>query len=285
MKANVHQGPVTIQTVLSIVGAVDSDQLLRHLLAVDQESYKSRTQPSGCGQPKFYWIFKNMDFDRWHRANGMEVLWLSGPADCRISDASSHIVDLAKEPYPEGQHSVLYFFCSTAPRTIPIALTFVSTIVRQLIRCSPKLKNEITTTFLRTLLDANFGEEPHSNQEVPRFIADDSAEVVVKKILKASSDAYWGALRAVLGIEQEMELSLIIDGLDKTENQKREFIQGLLVFIENLEERPSTTRVLLTSRPQAEIREILGQLPSIEYDRERKGLICLIYYFPDIQGS
>ena len=159
----------------------------------------------------------------------------------------------------------------TAPKKIPIAVTFVSTIVRQLVRCSPKLKDEITTTFLRALLDEIFGEEPHSNLEGPRISASDSAEVVVKKILKASSDAYWGALRAVLDIEQEMELSLIIDGIDRTENQKLEFTQDLLVFIEHLEERPFTTRVLLTSRPQAEIREILGRLPSIEYDRERKG--------------
>ena len=212
----------------------------------------------------------------------MEVLWLSGPAECRISDASSHIVDLAKETYPEGQHSVLYFFCSTAPKKIPIAVTFVSTIVRQLVRCSPKLKDEITTTFLRTLLDEIVGEEPHSNLEGPRISAGDSAEMVVKKILKASSDAYWGALRAVLDIEQEMELSLIIDGIDRTENQKLEFIQDLLIFIEHLEERPSTTRVLLTSRPQAEIREILGRLPLIEYDMERKGFVP---YSPDKHGS
>ena len=218
-----------------------------------------------------------MDFDRWHHTNtGMEVLWLSGPAECRISEASSHIVDLAKETYPEGQHSVLYFFCSTAPRRVPIAVTFVSTIVRQLVRCLPKLKDEITTIFLRTLLDEIFGEEPHSTPEVPRFTANDSAKVAVKKILKASSDSYWSALRAVMDIGWKMGLSLIIDGIDKMEDQKREFIQNLLVLIEHLGERPSTTRVLLTSRPQAEIREILGQLPSIEYDRERKGLIHLI---------
>jgi hypothetical protein len=264
---------------------VDSDQLLRHLAAVDQEGHESRTRRSGCDQPKFYWIFKNLDFDQWQRTNGMEVLWLSGPAECRISDAASHIVDLAKETYPEVQHSVLYFFCSTAPRKIPIAITFVSTVVRQLVRCSPKLKREITTIFLSTLLATILGEEPLSKPKVPLFNADDSAEVMVKKILKAPSDAYWDALRAVMDIEWEKGLSLIIDGLDKTEHQKHEFIRELCAFIEYLRERPSTTRVLLTSRPQAEIKDILGRLPSIEYDKERKGLTCLIFYSPDKQGS
>ena len=219
-----------------------------------------------------------MDFGQWQSTNGMEVLWLSGPAECRISDASSRIVDLAKETHPEVQHSVLYFFCSTAPRKIPIAITFVSTIVRQLVRYSPELKEEITTTFLHTLLDEIFSREPRSNPEVPRFSTDDSAVVVVEKVLKASSDAYWGALRAVVDIQREKGLSLIIDGLDQIEHQRHEFIRDLCVFIERLQERPSRTRtrILLTSRPQAEIREILGQLPSIEYDKERKGMVRLI---------
>ena len=213
----------------------------------------------------------------------MEVLWLSGPAECRISDASSYIVDLAKETYAEGQHSVLYFFCSTAHRKIPIAVTFVSTIVYQLARCLPKLKREIANVFLHTLLDTVFGEKTNSNSEVPLFSAGDSAEVMVKKILRAPSGAYWSALRAVTDIEQETGLSLIIDGLDKIEDQKCEFIQNLLAFIEHLEERQrsSATRVLLTSRPQEEIREILERLSSIEYDRERKGLICPKSYSQD----
>ena len=226
-----------------------------------------------------------MDFERWQSTNGSEVLWLSGPAECRISDASSRIVDLAKESYPEFQHSMMYFFCFTAPKKVPIAITFVSTVVRQLIRCSPGLKQEITTIFLRTLLDTIFGEEPLSNPGVPRFNADDSAEVMVVKILKASSGAYWDALMAVMDIEQEKGLSLIIDGLDRIEDQKCEFIQRLLAFVEHLREKPSTSRVLLTSRPQAEIKEILGQLPSIEYDRERKGSISLVSYPQDKRGS
>jgi hypothetical protein len=47
-EADVYQGPVTAQTLLSIVETADSDQLLCHLLAVDQEEHRSRTQPSNC---------------------------------------------------------------------------------------------------------------------------------------------------------------------------------------------------------------------------------------------
>ena len=279
IKANVRQGTVSIGALPPTVGGADSDQLLRQLPAVDQEDYKSRTRPSSCDQPMFYWIFRNQDFDRWQHASGVEVLWLSGPTECRISDASSHIVNLAKESYPEVQRSVLYFFCSTAPKEIPVSITFVSTTVRQLVCCSPKLKQEIITVFLSTLLSTLLkGNELLPKPKVSLFNADDSAEVIVKKILKAPSDAYWGALRAVLDIEQGMELSLIIDGLDKTENQGYEFIRELCVFIEHLREGPFTARVLLTSRPQAAIKDILGRLSSIEYDKERRGLAYLTFY-------
>ena len=274
---------MTIQALLSSVAAADSDLLFRHLPAVDQEVYKSRTRPSSCGQPQFYWIFKNMDFDEWQNTNGSKVLWLSGPAECRISDASSHIVDLVREKHPEAQHPVLYFFCYTAPSGTPIAITFVSTIVCQLIRCSPKLKQQITTVFLYTLLDTILEKFPQSG--VSRFKAHDSVEAIVKKILNVPSDAYWGALKAVTDIEREKGLSIIIDGLDKSEHERYQFIRELCVLIENLQGGHSTTRVLFTSRPQAEIKEILGRLPSIEYDMERKGLFSLISHPREKQGS
>src|SRR5205807_687305 len=149
--------PVTIQTLLSNMKAVGSGGLLRHIPAVDQEGYKShihalsrdqRHQPTG----KFYWIFKNMDFERWRSAKNLETLWLSGPAESHISGASSRIVDLVKEK-PTGtqaQHLVLYFFCSTVLAEASIASTFVSTITSQLIFHLPQLKEKVTMAFLRT---------------------------------------------------------------------------------------------------------------------------------------
>jgi hypothetical protein len=214
-----------------------------------------------------------MDFERWQSAKGSQVLWLSGPAECRILDASSRIVDLVRETPSEAQHSALYFFCSTAPMEVSIASTFVSTILHQLVCCLPQLKEKVTNAFLRTLLNTILREEPLSNPDLSRFRKVDSTAVTIKKILQASSTGYWRALRAVMDITGKQGLSLIIDGLDKIEHQKCEFIREIYAFVGHLRERPSATRVLLTSQPQAEIKEILSGLPCIEYDRERKGSI------------
>ena len=276
-EADIHQGQVTTHILHSVVEKADPDQLLRYLPAVDQMDYKSHTQPTGWGrqhQPKFYWIFKNIDFKQWYYTNDPMALWVSGPAECHISDASSCIVDLVKGKGSQTQHLVLYFFCS--PAKAPISITFVSAIIHQLLCHLPELKGKVTTVFLRTLLGTILGGEPLSDPERSRFETNDSADAIVEKILKPSTSGYWGALREAMDIEREKELSLIIDGLDKIEHQKSEFIQELCALIENLGKRPSPTRILLTSRPQPDIKEILGHLPSIEYDRERKGLVSLI---------
>ena len=215
----------------------DPNQLLRYLPAVDQEAYKSRTRPSSCIQPKFYWIFKNIDFERWQRTTGSEALCLSGPAKCRISDASSYIVDLVKEKPSRTQHLVLYFFCSTASAKAPIAATFVSTIIHQLTSRMPQLMEKAITVFLRTLLDTTLGDGPRSEPRRSRFKTNDSTEAMMKEILKTPSSGYWGALREVLDIEREQELSLIIDGLDEVEHQEDNFIQELCAFVEHLDRK------------------------------------------------
>ena len=225
-----------------------------------------------------------MDFERWKCTTGSEVLWLSGPAECHISDASSYIVDLVKEKPSRTQHLVLYFFCSTASATAPLAATFVSTIIHQLASRIPQLTGKVISVFLRTLLDTILRDELLPDPGWSRFKTNDSVEATMKNILKTPSSGYWDALREVLDIEREQELSLIVDGLDKVEHQKDNFIPELCAFIKHLRGRPSTTRVFLTSQSQAGIKEIFGQLPSIEYDRERKGLISLICS-QDEQGS
>ena len=268
-----------------VVDGVGADQLLHHLPAVGQPDPESSTEPSSHDLPGFYWIFKNVDFERWQSSKGFQVLWISGPAESRISNASSRIVNQVMKASSESgaKHSVLYFFCSAAPRKVPIAITFISTIIHQLVRSLPEPEERVATVFLRNLLDTILTDEPllGHQEERSRFKRDDSVEATVKKILKTSSDGYWSALRAVMeSIDSEHRFSLIIDGLDtRAERQEGEFVSDFTRFLDFLRERPTATRVLLTSRPQAGIKEILSGLPCIEYDRERKGLISIVCFF------
>ena len=260
--------------LFAAVEMADSDQLLRHLSAIDQDYPTSHAQLSRCCElPRFYWIFRNMDYEQWWSAKGSQVLWLSGPAECDISDASSCIVGLAKETSTEAQHSALYFFCSTLTAEDPAVVTFASTIVHQLVCCVPQLKEQVTKIFLRTLIKTILSED---NPKQSCFKLGDSAEATVKKILQASSEGYWSALKAVMGLERNQGLFLVIDGLDKAGH---EFTLGVQLLIESLWECPSTIKVLLTSRPQADIKEILVGLPCVEYDKERKGLIAIFLIF------
>ena len=258
--------------LFAAVDMADSDQLLRHLSAVDQDYYRSHARQSSCCElPRFYWVFRNMDYERWWSAKGSQALWLSGPAECDISDASSCILGLAKETSAGAQHSALYFFCPILTVEDPVVVTFARTIVPQLVCCFPQLKEQITKVFLRTLVKTILSED---NPKQSSFKPGDSVEATVKKILQASSEGYWSAFRAVMSLEYKQEIYLVIDGLEKA---GEEFIRGVHFFIESLQGCSSTIRVLLTSRPQAELKQILGGMPCIEYDKERKGL-GLLYF-------
>jgi hypothetical protein len=93
----------------------------------------------------------------------------------------------------------------------------------------------------------------------------------VKKILDASNNELWDALKAALDEVPERKLTIIIDGLDRVQDQKPEFIRGLRAFVEYLLQRSLKPKVLLTSRPQNDVRDIFDKLLCIEHDKERKG--------------
>ncbi|KAF8536357.1 hypothetical protein BDD12DRAFT_663390, partial [Trichophaea hybrida] len=257
--------------LLSAIDRVNPDQFLRILSAVDQEKHKSAIQPLDYHSPKFYWIFRNMDFKSWISGNVPQMLWISGPPECRISDASRHIVDLTKIKSQETQHWVLCFFCSSADRDQPIAITLVRALISQIVHLTSR-KKSVIYLYLRTLLDSILKSELVSNWELSRFRGDDSPDTIISKVLDASSNKHWDALKAVLDIDHKHELFLIIDGLDKIEHQRVEFIREVYTFYEQLQES-STIKALLTSRPHAEIKVILDGLPCIEYDKERQGSI------------
>jgi hypothetical protein len=256
------------EVLRSTINCVDLNQFLGLLSVVDQEEHKSTIPSLDCEQPNFFWVFRNIDFEQWLSASCSQVLWLSGPLRCSIHQISSYIVDKTSET----QHSVLYFFCSTASKEKSIAVIFVHTLLYQIVCSSPLDKKlSVVRTFLHTLVEQVLKRDPTSDPELSLFKVEDSLDTTMKKILNGPIGELWDALQTILADEYKQELSIIIDGLDKVEHQKVEFIKGVCEFIKHLQERNLTVKALLTSRPQAEIKEVLDGLPFIEYDKERKG--------------
>ncbi|KAF8540115.1 hypothetical protein BDD12DRAFT_777518, partial [Trichophaea hybrida] len=261
LKDCIAQDPMKM--LLSVIDCVDLDEFLKMLSAVDQKTYESTIQPLDRELPEFYWIFKNCDFIQWE-SGVAPVLWLSGPTDRNINQVSSHIVRLAMDAISESPHFVLYFFCSTIVRRRSSVTVLIHTLLYQFICYLPRdRRRAIIKAFLRTLLDSIFIREPS------RFKDEDCVDTV-KKILDASNSELWDALKAALDAEPERKLTIIIDGLDRVEDQKPEFIRGLRTFVEYLLERPLKPKALLTSRPQDDVRDILDNLLCIEHDKERK---------------
>jgi hypothetical protein len=239
---------------------------------VDQEMHQSTIPSLNYDHPKLFWIFRNMDFKQWNTASCPQVLWLSGPPECDIHQVSSYIVDQEKNRTLKTQHLVLYFFCSTAARKEPIVDIFIHTLLDQIVSCSPTNKRTlIVRRFLHNLLEGTFKKERIPNWERQGFNEKDSPDTNIKKILNAPANELWAALEAVLCDEEQRGLSVVVDGLDKVEHQRGELIGGVRAFVKHLQQRTSKVKILLTSRPLAEIKDLFDGLPCIEHDRERKG--------------
>lgn len=264
------------ETLQSNIDNVDLDQFLPILSVVDQEKHISTIPPLDRDHPMFYWIFKNIDFAQWNSAKRSQVLWLSGLPERKIHQVSSYIVGQEKNTALKTEHFVLYFFFSTSTATDRTSVAcFVHTLLKQMVCClSPDKGILIIRSFLHSLLE-RFKEAPKLREQ--GFGFKDFAGNNIRKILDAPVNKLFNALMAAFGDDEQRSLSVVVDGLDKVEHQRYEFIKGVRAFIENLQQRASKVKILLTSRPQTDIKEAFDGLLCIEYDKERKGLVVTIF--------
>ena len=247
------------------------------LSVIDQDEHISAIPHPDRDHPMFYWIFRNKDFSQWSSAECSRVLWLSGLPERNIDQVSSYVVHQEKETALMTDRFVLYFFCSSAIRRRSSAVNLIHTLLKQIVYCSPMDKRvSIIRNILYSLFNSLLGQAPKRRTS---FYWEEwgldkkcSPDENIKKILNAPVNELFTALHAVLGGQEQRGLSLIIDGLDKVEHQRDECISGIRTFIENLQQRASKFKILLTSQPLAEIKELFDGLPCIEYDKERKGL-------------
>jgi ankyrin repeat domain-containing protein 50 len=256
------------ERVRSIVDSLTLDQLISLLLAEDQEEYISRVPSLDYNHPMYYWIFRNIDFTQWRRTGHPQLLWLSGPPTCNIHQVSSY---MQRNAASETDHIVLYFFCATATSRGSIAIRLIHTLLSQLIHLSTNDKKLlIIRNFIHSIVDQTLkGVLPDWKRW--NLYQDDSPDKIVQRILEGPADHQLIALGAIL-VKEQRGLFLIIDGLDEVEHQRVKFIHGVRSFTKMLEQRTLPVKILLTSRPHDDIKETLGEVLCIEYDRERKGV-------------
>ena len=259
--------------VRSAIDDLNLDQFLPMLSVLDQDEHISTIPHPDRDHPMFYWIFRNKDFLQWDSAECSRVLWLSGLPERNIDQVSSYVVHQEKEIALKTDRSVLYFFCSSAIRRRSSVTNFIHTLLKQIVYCLPMDKRiSIIRNFLHSLLEQVVKRKAGPDSERRSLDKECSPDENIKKILDGSVNELFTALHAVLGGQEQRGLSLVVDGLDKVEHQRNEYIRGVRAFIEYLQQRASKVKILLTSQPLAEIRELFDGLPCIEYDRERKGL-------------
>jgi len=257
------------------VDNVDANQFMHTISAVghDQDTYKSTIPCLDHNSLEFYWIFKNMDFESWSSARSGE-LWLLAPQERNLDHVASYIIDQEKNSSNTRKH-VLYFFCPTAVGSTALVNVFLHQLVRRLRPVDRKL---VITVFLRTIIDKILARSDAPSEESWE-IENCSSNLIIQQVVDKSTDQeHLEALKVILKLEQLdiEELCVIVAGLDEVVKiQNWDFVHDVLALVINLQERPRKVKVLLTSLPLHEFKVTLERLPSIEYDKERKGLMIL----------
>jgi hypothetical protein len=268
---------------------MDLNQFLETLLVADQTVHRPKVEPCELDHPRFYWIFKNMDYDQW-LAGGSEVLLLSGPTNCTLGRVSSHILGLMEEGQFGENRIVLSFFFSPdgAARgnrrrrrrdSDPTVTTFVHTLLHQFISAnvSGKIRGSPATDFLCHLLDSI-----ENLELLERFesIDRDDTLAIIRKVLDIPDRILLQALSKVL--EMEKDLGIVVNVSDNMGGQEGEFLTAISTFVRRLSKRALGIRVLLACGLVDDPGMALGGMHciKIQYDKERKGMIS---QFPNIR--
>jgi hypothetical protein len=92
-----------------IIDQTDPNQFLDTLLVADQKGHNPKIESHDLDHPRFYWVFRNMDYERWFSQDS-GVLLLSGPTSCTLDRVSFHVLGLMEEGCFEGDRIVLNFY-------------------------------------------------------------------------------------------------------------------------------------------------------------------------------
>jgi hypothetical protein len=234
----------------------------------DQEEYKSQIPALDPDDSRYCWITKNVDFKEWWDATGCRTLWISGPAQQGIRRISSYVVN-SKRHTLGTVHSILSFFCTAMVTKTPVWTACVQALLYQILLVLPQetQKYETIMVFLRQAAEALIERQSTPNVQTWKLNQYQFPNGIMSRMFDVLSDMeLWNALLTILEIHSELEVVIIIDGLDQIQSQKGDFVKLLRSVVER-----SNVRALLTSAVDNEVDILLREVPHIAYDVERKG--------------
>jgi hypothetical protein len=264
---------------------VDPNQFLEALSVADQTLHRPKVEPAEFDHPRYYWIFKNMDYDQW-AAQDSEVLLLSGPTSCTLDHVSSHIQGLMEEGWFGKDRIVLNFFSPDGalkgnkgrsrrqgPETT--VTIFAHTLLHQFISSttiSKEARISAVSHFLRFLLGSI---ENLELLDLFEGIGGDDTLAVIREVFDIPDRTLCDALGKIL--EGEKDLGIVVHVSDNMREQESDFITAVSTFIGRLSERTPGIKVLLACRPVDDSGMSLRppHCISIQYDKERKGSFSL----------
>jgi hypothetical protein len=253
------------------IDELNLNQLLNQLSAVEQEHHISAIPHLDCDDPMFHWVFRNIDFRQWGFDREYSVLCLTSVSERNVCQLSSYFMGREKE----SGHYVMPIFCSAILQGKLIEdkssiVTFIHTILQQLIRCLPVEKMILVLqSFFHLLLEKTLENEEYLGWKEVEF-----NERIFLKYMKivlenTTMNDFLRTMKA-LDFEWQRQLLVVIDGLDIIQSAE-ELFGGIYSLVKHLQRRNSNIKVLLTGRPTAEITQFFREFLHIDHDKERKG--------------
>ncbi|KAK1989533.1 hypothetical protein LZ30DRAFT_576096 [Colletotrichum cereale] len=209
------------------------DALMSRLNTSNYESHKTRNPPPVKGTCT--WIFNHAKYQSWLKRSGSSLLWISADPGCGKSVLASFLVDdYMTSPEYEGTN-VCYFFFKSDNADQSDVLNGVRAILHQLYTQQPGL--------------ISFGA-PELRGHSPENV-----------------DKLWAAFSASVQHAAARPTICVLDGIDECEPGPRGLllrcISGHFASQDRSPEtqNPSNLRVLITSRPENQIKVLLDRRP------------------------
>ena len=269
-----------------------SSERLLELYFLDQNEYlESHSKTAGPGlelDAKYFWIFRNLDYEKWVQRRGeTKILGLHGPSIEGLELAASHIVRYLRKLDIASQEDevLLYFFYNSTrhwhewgPQNVVgwRELVCVWNLLRQLIGNRSTAAGPHLQIFLK---EALYSLSDHELVELRAH--DDPTDALRLLLCLSKPQNLWDALGQVLGELMQREnpkrlgkpnFTLVVD-LNTMGSAWNELVNNIRKMTVGLPQGYGSVRVLISNLPetsnlwQHQPAEIL-----LEYDKERKGM-------------